>query len=583
MDVTQYSFYIDEEEDEVFINVENLKKSGKICIPRRRRLPAPHDGQHAAEADQDLLSADESWGDSVCSNEFSICSDPPSTPYENMHQEVWHDDIAVIMEDNREKCEFDTSNRDPPAPDNFKGLRDIELNEQTGHSISADDFADRTDGPSLEELPTVVAARISKLSVSVVEDFEAATHYKAEPGVDASGNSDGNIARHGGTDLKASLSSATADEADNALLDAKKKFQEGVRKDSPSELSKKGRRLEDDESTEIVEEAQLHQVTEEKVTEQQNKLLDPAMSSVRRAQAVNVNLTTTTKFLDESCDSYSRALYSEQVRTEISVQTDAVLSPASSKGFSSDTVEDKMADQGCQTSFLFVPSVSRLSGDSAVASNLCTPRAKLKVCHKESKWAAKTMSGSSRMDRVVPLPKENIPSATQKSVTVTSIPVRSRSAAQKGGVEQSSPFKCPNDRGTVKTPTSATKGKSPASSGKKTKAFSPWTVESPVAKYIHENPVPHLVHAVKPQKPAPSKAFSGVPTQVLVEMASPSRPIVAKKYQSSNKGLPLKATLCKHYPSQPFVMKHTAPADRNMSNGDIEASMIHVLAPRRLH
>ncbi|XP_064463418.1 uncharacterized protein LOC135374355 isoform X2 [Ornithodoros turicata] len=221
---------------------------------------------------------------------------------------------------------------------------------------------------------------------------------------------------------------------------------------------------------------------------------------------------------------------------------------------SSDTAMDsaKVAtEQSCQTSFCFLPSMWKPP---------VTP---------VNRFVQKQRSATSSVGLA-----ENVKEAQGSSASVkTRVPVRSAKlfrtpSSEKGVSKMLTPFeKSPARRGKMKT--------------------SPWTVESPVAKYIHENPVPPLVQAVKPQKQASAKALSGIQLVTRAEfhhpVSSSSCLIGAKKYQSSNKGLPLKVAPNKFTPSKPFVMKHTASDASSTSTKDIDASLVHVLPARRMH
>ncbi|KAM7301892.1 uncharacterized protein ISCGN_017409 [Ixodes scapularis] len=134
--------------------------------------------------------------------------------------------------------------------------------------------------------------------------------------------------------------------------------------------------------------------------------------------------------------------------------------------------------------------------------------------------------------------------------------------------ESPSPFKLPCNR----TPSSV-----PRSAGR---INSPWAVESPVARYIHEKPAPPLVQIVKPKKSPSAKSLCAIASARVTTARSrvPMTPLSAKKYQSSNMGILSKAGVNQYGPLEPFVIKHTVPeASQCETASGIEASVIQVI------
>lgn len=243
-------------------------------------------------------------------------------------------------------------------------------------------------------------------------------------------------------------------------------------------------------------------------------------------------------------------------------------------------------EMACQTSFCV--------GNAPAASTVCTTPVKHFTWRSSPQKAAGsapakplrersltgTVRGRCRTPSNIPVRGWNSPTATAKPhQTVFKVPTPV-SGKTPGKAEVKTPWKSPVKSSANFDKFQAHSG-TPRSVGKGTR--SPWSVVSPVAKYIHENPAPPLIQIVRPRKSPSAKSLTAATSPV--RTASPASPRLCtaslpdKRYQTSNMGILHRAGL-DHLvkPSKPIVIKHTVSAEAdNQRVADMEASVIQVI------
>lgn len=246
-------------------------------------------------------------------------------------------------------------------------------------------------------------------------------------------------------------------------------------------------------------------------------------------------------------------------------------------------------EMACQTSFCT---------DGPVSSIACVTPAARRCILQDS--AAKMKCGSAPAKPVFSKRESILPGCTPRRVrTPSNIPVRGWNSPITPTNLRKTVFKVPTPVGgntQTKTPVKTPAGtpakteqlpafkRSPHSAGKLVR--SPWSVISPVARYIHENPAPPLIQIVRPRKSPSAKSLSEATSPISATPSStPSRvltgPLPDKRYHSSNKGGVLSKAgldpLAK--PAKPIVIKHTLPSESGGQSTaqEMDASVIQVI------
>lgn len=245
-------------------------------------------------------------------------------------------------------------------------------------------------------------------------------------------------------------------------------------------------------------------------------------------------------------------------------------------------------EMACQTSFIT---------DGPVPRTACVTPAARRCILKDS--AAKKKFGSAPAKPIFSKRESMLPGCAPRRVrTPSNIPVKAWNSPTTPTGPRKTMFKVPTPMsGTTpaKTPAKTPVGtpmksdrspsskRSPHSAGKLVR--SPWSVLSPVARYIHENPAPPLIQIVRPRKSPSAKSLSAATSPISVACSStPPRvltgPLPDKRYQSSNKGGVLSKAgldpLAK--PTKPIVIKHTFPSESGgQSTAEMDASVIQVI------
>lgn len=247
-------------------------------------------------------------------------------------------------------------------------------------------------------------------------------------------------------------------------------------------------------------------------------------------------------------------------------------------------------EMACQTSFCLgnVPTASTacitpvkpFTSHKSPQKGAASAPAKPSLNRRESNLAG-SVRGRCRTPSNIPLRSWNSPIVStkpRKTVFKVPTPVSGKTpgkAPVKTPVKASvnSPVKVEQGQARPGTPRSVGKGARP-----------PWSVISPVARYIHENPAPPLIQIVRPRKSPSAKSLTAAtsPVHVTTSSASPrlcTGSLPDKRYQTSNMGILQRAGLDPMVkPSKPVVIKHTVSSEaHDHSVPEMEASVIQVI------
>ncbi|XP_072142566.1 uncharacterized protein [Dermacentor andersoni] len=247
-------------------------------------------------------------------------------------------------------------------------------------------------------------------------------------------------------------------------------------------------------------------------------------------------------------------------------------------------------EMACQTSFCF-GNVPTTSTARMTPVKLFTPHkspqkgtgsapTKPLLSRRETNLAG-SVRGRCRTPSNIPLRSWNSPIvSTKPRETVFKVPT-----PVSGKTPGKAPVKTPvktSEKSPVKVEQGQAHHGTPRSVGKVSRP--PWSVISPVARYIHENPAPPLIQIVRPRKSPSAKSLTAAtsPVHVTTSSASPrlcTGSLPDKRYQTSNMGILQRAGLDPMVkPSKPVVIKHTVSTEADdQSVPEMEASVIQVI------
>ncbi|XP_077556135.1 uncharacterized protein LOC144170301 [Haemaphysalis longicornis] len=560
-DVTHFSFFIDEEDESVIINEEKLKSS-EFQFVRRYRNPVlsdsmnstlPLDGCKHVTEDAPLFSSD----DSACGSGF-----------------LADDCLDGLRALNLSDAENEKENRSPSFVSFAETPSALAVNVKNSADVAPDICGDilapyfkpeKDQQPAERERPGQVACQqetaTCEVRVAKQEPSEPTNSPLQQQLVVSSNNGFPGV-----KSLQAS---------DDALGSA------GSPSSLPCAFASTGTAAElvGKVSCEVVQLTKCPAVLDVSAEEQIDVPATAAVVTAQREVAATIGLTDVEQPKKPQAESLKENSGQNHIGpAAVTSSTEPECSSAASHG----------VEMACQTSFCM---------DGPVSNVACVTPAVRRCIRQDS--VAKNKCGSAPAKPIVSKRESMLPGCTPRRVrTPSNIPVSAWNSPMTPAGPRKTMFKVPTPmRGAplaktpVKTPAatpvkaerSPSSKRSPHSAGKLVR--SPWSVLSPVARYIHENPAPPLIQIVRPRKSPSAKSLSAATSPISVASSStPPRvltgPLPDKRYHSSNKGGVLTKAgldpLAK--PTKPIVIKHTLPSESGgQSTAEMDASVIQVI------
>lgn len=604
VDATHYSFYVDESDESIVINEEKLKASGLPYIRRYRTKSCNSSAASSATPETNRLN--DYVDDSLLGTELSAHGSGSSAD----------DCIDGFNKLRLSNVDCDKENREPSKPERVSRA----FYEKCGQSASQSESTDACAEPEedilapyfkLQQCETVTGQEAteekSKQRASEAQlRHENSSIVMTEPLAMSTPRPSKSSAQN--VPYRCSeIAEAVAPQKPSTEIQEISCNEDPVRQRLSFGSSHKAEHTFDNEllcsglkplptssHTETEQEPVPHNPTEirtcdksfiviEKPTQEKFQAAAAATSPHSNDELQSAAVTTVSHFIEQAPKTSD--CVPEQSKQDCPT---AVVTSLASKSKCSPTVESGV-EMACQTSFCIgnvpatstacVTPVKHFAVRKSLQKGAGSAPAKPFLNRRESNVAG-TVRGRCRTPSNIPFRKWNSPTSSPKrrdSVFKVPTPIRGKTPGGISAVEtpQKSPVKSPLSAGQVQardgTPRSVKKG-----------ARSPWSVVSPVARYIHENPAPPLIQIVRPRKSPSAKTLTTAtsPVHSPTLSASPrTAPLPDKRYQTSNMGILHRVGL-DHMakPSKPIVIKHTvARKDDGRSVPEMEASVIQVI------
>lgn len=605
MDATHYSFYVDETDESIVINEEKLKASGLPYIRRYRTKSCNSSTASSATPEANRLNG--SVDDSLLATGVSARGSGSSA------------DHCIDGFNNLRLCNFDhdKENREPSQPE-LQAVR-----ENCKQSVSQSESTDACADPEEDILapyfkphqcqPAIVKEAIEEQSKQNASEVQLGDEDNSLVRTAPLAMSTPRPSKASAQNLPYRLSGANAETAEVIILpNAATEIQENLCSEDPvrqrlsfgsdgkaehtfdNELFCSGvKPLPSPSHVETEQKPVAHVPTEIQTCDNSFIVLrEPAQEKLQAATAVTSPLSNDNELQSSAVTTVSHFVEhtsktSDYVSGEHFEQDGSVVASLVTKPECLPMVQSGV-EMACQTSFCFgnvpatsaacVTPVKHFAARNSPQKGAGSAPAKPFLNRREGNLAG-TVRGRCRTPSNIPFRNWNSPTASTKHrETVFKVPTPI-SGKTPGRVPVMAPRKSP-----VKSPLHVdqvqARDGTPRSVGKG--ARSPWSVVSPVARYIHENPAPPLIQIVRPRKSPSAKTLTTAtsPVHSTAPSASPRTvPLPDKRYQTSNMGILHRAGLDRMVkPSKPIVIKHTVSTEADgRSVPEMEASVIQVI------